>query len=296
MKKYNAAIRMITLSMLLLGSFAAGAKDVAQEASQAFQITLATIIYVFTFILLMIGLSLWLIARHLKRFMKQEFADRAKAQDEPGFWTRFFQIRPSKTDKDHMINHPHDGIYELDNPAPPWFMFLFYATIAFGVIYYVRFTFSDSGYTQMEEYEAEMKEAKGSQTEKLATEKNVIDENSVVYLQDEASLAKGKSIYDGNCKLCHGDKGEGKIGPNFTDDYFMYGGSIQDIFKIIKYGVVEKGMVPWGAQLGPEGMQQVASFVKSLQGTDPGVPGKEPQGEKYTETNNTAAGDTAADK
>ncbi len=281
MKTNNKLNKIGGVLALLLVGFGAFAQDEPQ-ASTSYQITLATLIYAFSIVLMMIAVAIWMIARHLKLYMKKEFAQ-LKPSDGRSWWERTFQVKPTTSDKDTMINHPHDGIYELDNPAPPWFMMLFYITIVIAAVYYIRFTFTDSGYTQIEEYEQEMLAAKGDQDDRLESTGSVVDENTVQYLTDEAALEKGKAIYDGNCKICHGDYGQGAIGPNFTDDYFLHGGGIQDIFKVIKYGVVEKGMISWESQLGPESIEKVASYIKSLQGTHSPVLGKEPQGELYVE-------------
>jgi cytochrome c oxidase cbb3-type subunit III len=279
---------------LLLVAIGVSAQDGAPSSDPSYQITLATIIYVFGFILLMIALAVWQIARHLKRFMRKEFTQLVKPSDGRNWWERTFQLKSVSTDKDTMINHPHDGIYELDNPPPPWFMILFYFTIVVAVIYYVRFTFTDSGYTQIDEYEQSMAAAEGDQQSRLETAGSSVDENTVVYLTDPESLEKGKAIYDGNCKICHGDYGQGAIGPNFTDDYFLHGGDVKDIFKVIKYGVVEKGMISWESQLGPESIQKVTSYIKSLQGTVSPIPGKEAQGELYVEEAPPAPTDSSA--
>jgi len=281
MKTNNKLNKIGGILVLLFVGFGAFAQDGA-EASTGIQITLATLIYGSCILLLMIAIAIWMIARHLKLYMNKEFAH-LKPSGGRSWWERTFQVKPTTSDKDTMIDHPHDGIYELDNPAPPWFMMLFYITIVIAAIYYIRFTFTDSGYTQVEEYEQEMLAAKGDQDKRLESTGNVVDENTVQYLTDEAALEKGKAIYDGNCKICHGDYGQGAIGPNFTDDYFIHGGSIQDIFKVIKYGVVEKGMISWESQLGPESMEKVASYIKNLQGKSSPVPGKEAQGELYVE-------------
>ena len=88
-------------------------------------------------------------------------------------------------------------------------------------------------------------------------------------MEDEAALAAGETIFLSKCASCHGQLGEGGVGPNLTDRYWVHGGSISDIFATIKYGVPEKGMISWQSQLRPKNMQQVASFIKTLEGTDP---------------------------
>ncbi|MCB0733832.1 MAG: c-type cytochrome [Flavobacteriales bacterium] len=290
MKTNKSILKKFLTVVLLLGATQVMGQDAAQ-ATPGFQITLSTLIYVFASILLVIAIAIWRIANHLKKYIRNEFA--SEEEQSRSSWERIFQLKSLKSDKDTVIDHPHDGIYELDNPPPPWFMWLFYLTVLFAVVYYVRFTFTDYGYTQADEYNKEVELAMADQESRLEKEGNAIDENTVTLLTDEVSLAKGKSIFDGNCAICHGNYGQGATGPNFTDNYFLHGGSIKDLYKTIKYGVVEKGMISWQSQLSPQAIQLVASYVKSFQGTTPPVPGKDPQGELYVEGDD-ASGDAAA--
>lgn len=282
-----------TLFLLLATPLVFGQDAPAAAESSSFQITLATLLYVFGSILLVIAIAIWRIAVHLKKYIRQEF--KTEEEEDRTFWEKIFQLKSTSTDRDTIIDHPHDGIYELDNPAPPWFMWMFYLTIIFAVVYFIRFNFTDWGYTQAEEYIEEVKLAETEQAANLEKAGNAIDENSVEFLTDEATIAKGKAIFDGNCQVCHGQYGQGAVGPNFTDAYYLHGGSIKDIFKTIKYGVVEKGMQAWAQQLSPVAMQQVASYVKSLKGTKPPVEGKEPQGTLYDESAEGAAAEVTND-
>ena len=253
----------------------------AANASYAdFNISLATVLYIFAIILVLIAAGMMLIAVNLKKYLKGEIGEEYESRQP--FWERVFQVKAVSSDKDTLINHPHDGIYELDNPPPPWFMFLFYGTIAFAVIYFVRFTWLDSGYTQAEEYAEEMQMAEEAHKQYLSSAGDVIDENSVTLLTTEADLTKGKAIYEANCVTCHGSHGQGGVGPNFTDKNWIYGGDVKDVFYSVKYGR-PKGMQPWAASIGAGGMQAVASYVISLEGTTlpDGIEGKEPQGEIY---------------
>lgn len=109
-----------------------------------------------------------------------------------------------------------------------------------------------------------------------------IDENSVTLLTDKAGVGAGMKIFQEKCTACHGAEGGGAVGPNLTDDFWLHGGSVQDVFKVIKYGVPEKGMISWEKQLSPTDIQKVASFVLSLKGTKP-ANAKEPQGELVVE-------------
>lgn len=179
-----------------------------------------------------------------------------------------------------MLDHNYDGIRELDNNLPPWWKYLFYATILFSVVYLIRFHVTGTGPSSEEEYIAQMEAALANKAESMADEGEQITEDNVVYVVEAKSLEKGAAIYKGNCATCHGDLGEGGTGPNLTDEYWIHGGSMKDIFSTIKYGVPEKGMIPWESQMSPENMQAVASYIKSIAGSNP--PGaKDPQGEIY---------------
>src|SRR6478735_8271351 len=105
-----------------------------------------------------------------------------------------------------------------------------------------------------------------------------VDENSVKLLTAKDKLQSGEAIYQKNCVACHGKLGEGGVGPNLTDAYWLHGGDIQSVFKTIKYGVPSKGMIPWQTQLSPAQIQEVASYINTFKGTNP-PNGKAPQGE-----------------
>ncbi len=179
---------------------------------------------------------------------------------------------------DEIISgHDYDGIKELNNPMPRWWLWLFYLSIVFAAVYWVRYHVMHTGALQIEEYENEMAEAARSLN---STKTAILDETNVTVLTDEASLAEGKAIYDKQCMVCHLSKGEGLVGPNLTDEFWIHGGSIGDIFKIIKIGNPSMGMISWKDQLTPLQIQQVSSFIYQMEGTNPPNP-KAPQGEKY---------------
>ena len=186
------------------------------------------------------------------------------------------------------LGHDYDGIRELDNALPPWWKWGFYITIGFAVVYFWYYhIYSD--WSSADEYQEAMAVAAAEREAYLATRAEQVDENSVTILADASSLASGKEIYETNCVACHGTEGQGGVGPNFADNYWIHGGSIQNIFSTIKYGVIEKGMIPWQDQLRPQEMQAVASYILTFQGTNP-PNAKEPQGELYVpEADSTAS-------
>lgn len=181
-----------------------------------------------------------------------------------------------------LLDHNYDGIKELDNNLPPWWKYMFYATILSGVIYMVHYHVLKTGDLQTAEYNKAMAQAKIEVDEFMKTSANNVDENSVKLLTEASDITAGKTIFTANCAACHGQLGEGTVGPNFTDEYWIHGGSVQDIFKSIKYGWVEKGMKSWKEDLSPMQIAQVTSYIKSLKGTNPPNV-KAPQGDLYIE-------------
>jgi len=177
-----------------------------------------------------------------------------------------------------MLDHEYDGIQELDNHLPPWWKWLFYGTIVFAVVYLFIFVTTDS-MDQYKIYDKKVAQAEEAKAAYLATLSNNVDETNVEFTTDPANLALGAELYIANCATCHGELGEGKIGPNLTDEYWIHGGDIVDVFKTVKYGIANK-MIAWESQLLPGQMSDVSSYVLSLKGTNPPNP-KEPQGEIY---------------
>ncbi len=181
-----------------------------------------------------------------------------------------------------MLDHDYDGIKELDNNLPPWWKYGFYLTIVVAIVYLINYHVIGTGDLQGKEYEKEIAQAKLEVDEFMKTSANNVDENTVKLLTEATDIATGKDLYIVNCVACHGKGGEGTVGPNLTDDYWLHGASIQDLFKTLKYGWVEKGMKAWKEDLSPMQMAQIASFIKTLKGTNPPNP-KAPQGDLYTE-------------
>ncbi|RZA03618.1 MAG: c-type cytochrome [Sphingobacteriaceae bacterium] len=202
------------------------------------------------------------------------------------FWNKVLSLRPLEEEKDMLIEHEYDGIKELDNPTPAWFMVLFYGTIVFGVAYLLIYHVFGIGQLQDAEYKTEVAQAEIAKKEYLSKAANLIDENTVTLVKDGAVLKEGEAIFKQNCAACHGDKGQGMVGPNLTDDYWLHGGNIKAVFKTVKYGVPAKGMPNWDKQLSAKQLSDVANYVKSLHGTNP-PNGKEPQGEKEEEGKET---------
>lgn len=181
----------------------------------------------------------------------------------------------NEQEEDHIMDHDYDGIKELDNPPPRWIMLLFYITIGWSILYAAYFFWLKQGKTQKEEYA--YKSEQHDEKYQIAS----LSANDLVAFTDETSLAEGKQIYtEMACMACHGMNGEGNaVGPNLTDDHWLHGCNISDVFTIIKNGVPAKGMTPFKSQLSDEKIQKVASYVLSLVGSNP-ANAKEPQGEE----------------
>jgi len=181
-----------------------------------------------------------------------------------------------------MLDHNYDGIRELDNRLPPWWLYLFYGGIVFGVIYLVRYEVM-GGDDQETEFKKEMAQAKADVAKYMLTAPDQMNESKVTRLTEAADLAKGKTIFQTNCAACHRADAGGQIGPNLTDNHWIFGGDIKNLFHTISHGGRDgKGMVAWDATLKPTEIQQVASYILSLQGSNPKDP-KAPDGDVWIE-------------
>ncbi|WP_214070107.1 cbb3-type cytochrome c oxidase N-terminal domain-containing protein [Mucilaginibacter sp. dw_454] len=192
-------------------------------------------------------------------------------------WNKLLSLRPLAEEKELLIAHDYDGIQELDNPIPAWFMYLFYITIIFAVGYLLNYHVFHTGQLQYEEYKTEMVQADAAKKLYLSKAANQVDENTVKLVKDPAVLAAGQAVFKQNCVACHGDHAQGMVGPNLTDDFWLHGHKVNDLFKTVKYGVLAKGMPTWEKVLSPGQISAVVNYVKSLHGTNPANP-KAPQG------------------
>ncbi|WP_420552670.1 cbb3-type cytochrome c oxidase N-terminal domain-containing protein [Tenacibaculum aiptasiae] len=200
-------------------------------------------------------------------------------------WT---EAKAVEEEEEIILDHNYDGIKELDNNLPPWWLYMFYATIIFGCVYLVRYHMLGADNQEME-YAQSVEQAKRELAAFRSTSKEaVIDAETVTVLTSESDLNRGKAVYNLNCAACHIADGGGGIGPNLTDEYWILGGGIKNVFNTITNGGRDgKGMVAWGKTLKPKDIQKVASYILKFQGTTPAKP-KAPQGEKYVEEGTTA--------
>jgi cytochrome c oxidase cbb3-type subunit III len=222
----------------------------------------------------------------IRSFLKKEVEEQPSKVFETKtsyFWDRLNKSVAIESEAAVMTDHDYDGIRELDNSLPPWWVYGFYLTIVFAVLYMGYYHLSGNGNVMENEYKAQMKEPEIQLAEYKLKAANMVDETNVVVLKDDAAISAGKSIYTQYCAVCHGQAGEGLVGPNFTDKFWVHGGDVKDLFKTVKYGVQGKGMKSWQQELSPPMMAQVVSYVLSLQGTNP--PNQKPaEGNLYEPT------------
>lgn len=250
----------------------------------------------FMLLVLMILIAIELILASIENIMFQTLSEEGKeryleAKDKKIEWTwaknlmkKLTKSRSIEREGEIVLDHDYDGIRELDNVLPPWWVYLFYATIVFSIVYLVRFHVIGD-YTQKQEYEQEVAAAQAAIEEYKRTAKDLVDASTVEFLSDPADLSAGEKIFTTNCVVCHMADGGGGIGPNLTDQYWILGGGIKNVFSTISEGGRDgKGMVAWKQSLKPAEIAQVASYVITLGGTTPANP-KEPEGEIWVDPN-----------
>ncbi len=286
MKRKHLIIHTLTGLALMspLGAFA----QTADQQNQILMLLIMTMVVIALVTLLLTVTVFYLIK-------KQQASPEASTESstgstastpksEPDFWATMWEkinaFRPVEKERDLDLGHDYDGIRELDNSLPPWWKYGFYLSIVIAAIYLYVYHSPGSDWSSAKEYREAMAEAEVEKAEYLKIAGDQVDETSVELLADAASISNGQAIYTANCVACHGVEGQGGVGPNFADEYWIHGGDIKDLFRTIKYGVPEKGMISWQSQLGPRKMQEVASYILTFQGTTPPNP-KEPQGELY---------------
>jgi len=248
---------------------------------------LAGFVFITAFLVVIVAMYMLQVLNVFIRKAAEERAEKLgiKYEPKPGMlsklWMQVNAFRPAEEEKDIMLDHDYDGIKELDNHLPPWWKWLLYGTIIWAVGYLIVYHVTDSLPLQDAEYQAEIALAEEQKAKLLALNPPLsIDESTLVYTADDEIIQKGRKVYVTNCSSCHMPDGQGSIGPNLTDEYWLHGGSVKDIYTVIKNGVVEKGMIPWAPVLSPEQMRDVTFYIMSLKGTNPPNP-KAPQGELF---------------
>ncbi|WP_298793986.1 cbb3-type cytochrome c oxidase N-terminal domain-containing protein [uncultured Allomuricauda sp.] len=251
----------------------------------------------FLLLVLMILIAIELILHSIENVMYQTLSEEGKAKYLASktkklewkwakrVYKNLTKSRSIEREGEIIMDHDYDGIRELDNVLPPWWVYLFYGTIIFGVVYMVRFHVAGD-YTQDEEYEQEVAEARLAIEEYKKTAKDLVDANTVEFLSEAADLSAGEKIFTTNCVACHMADGGGGIGPNLTDKYWILGGGIKNIFSTVSEGGRDgKGMIAWKQSLKPLEIAQVSSYIMTMEGTTPANP-KAPEGDVWTNPEN----------
>jgi cytochrome c oxidase cbb3-type subunit 3 len=289
-KKKNISNKIAPFLVLM---FLTGITSHAQEAQAAVTPPAPGIphdIYIFFILVALEFVVIMVLSGMLLKFLKVEkevsIAKPAKAIVLKNIFQKMNQTVAIEEEHSLDLNHDYDGIRELDNKVPAWWRYAFYASILFGGIYMYRMFVTDTLPNQIQELDQANYIAAIQKAEYLKHAANNVDENTVAML-DASGIAEGSALFTKNCLACHGDKGQGGVGPNLTDEYWLHNGGIKDVFHSIKYGWPEKGMKAWKDDFSPVQIAQLASYIKSIQGTNP-PGGKEPQGTVFTETTTTA--------
>jgi len=260
----SSVIKTVTVFGLVFLFSAAASAQTAEKSGMSTE----------TYAYLFLAALLWTLAVMFASFMIFESRDgKAKKKDKA--------VLQAEEDALLIQGHDYDGIRELDNKAPAWFQFIFYVTIVFAVVYMINFHLLGKNNLMLDEYVQEITVAQQEKEALMRTGGN-INETNVAVLTAPEDIAAGKDIYMKNCFNCHGNNGEGTVGPNLTDDYWIHGGGIKNVFATISNGVPAKGMITWKAQLNPKQIQQAASYVLTLKGTNP-PNGKAPEGNIWKE-------------
>jgi len=254
------------------------------------------IIMLFLLLILIILIAIEAIVIAMENILYKSLSEKAKAHYTleknkiPQFswikntYKKLVGSKPIEEEAEIILDHNYDGIRELNNDLPPWWLYGFYATIIFAAVYLVRYHVFN-GPTQFDELETEYAVAKTAIEEYKKTAKDVVDINTVELLTEASDLNAGQAIFESTCVACHMIDGGGGIGPNLTDDHWILGGGIKNVFRTISQGGRDgKGMISWKQILKPVEMAQVASYVLQFQGTTSAKP-KAPEGDIWVEEN-----------
>lgn len=242
-------------------------------------------------IMLIVIIVMGRVTGNLAKSMSPQVAQKVEEKivhiEKPSLWQLFdrtvlTKAVPIEKEADIMLDHNYDGIKELDNNLPPWWKWGFYLTILWGLVYLFHYHVFATGKLQKAEYFNEVAIADAENQARAEKMKDYVAADNVLALNDAAAINAGKDTYSKNCVACHGANGEGGVGPNFTDEYWIHGGGIKNIFKVVTNGVPAKGMISWKSHLSPKQIQQVGSYILTFQGTKPANP-KEPQGDIWVD-------------
>lgn len=286
MKKYIQAIGYVTFLLVSIGALITAVMSYKNPFS-LYENPLVWILIVMLFLVVIVKEYFSFTIQKMQESLQME--KDGVVPEEIDIWEpvkKFFKgwTKTSSLEEEGeiILDHNYDGIKELDNVLPPWWVYLFYGTIVFAVIYLVRFEIMD-GDTQQMEYTKEVALAKKELAKYKQNSPNTFDISQASLQTNASSLKGGKSIFNLNCASCHAVDGGGGIGPNLTDENWILGGGFKNVFNTIYNGGRDgKGMIAWNKTLKPKHIQNVASYIVSLQGTTPAKP-KKAQGEVWVE-------------
>jgi cytochrome c oxidase cbb3-type subunit 3 len=289
-KKKNISSKIVSLLVLMLLTGITGHAQEAQAVVTPAAPGVPHDIYIFFVLVALEFVIVMVLSGMLLKFLKVEkevtIGKSAKVIAFKNIFQKMNQTVAIEEEHSLDLNHDYDGIRELDNKVPAWWRYAFYASILFGGVYMYRMFVTDTLPNQLQELDQANYAAAIQKAEYLKHAANNVDENTVAML-DASGIVEGSALFTKNCLACHGDKGQGGVGPNLTDEYWLHNGGIKDIFHSIKYGWPEKGMKAWKDDFSPVQIAQLSSYIKSIQGTNP-PGGKEPQGTAFTEKTTTA--------
>ena len=267
------------------------AQDKAAEATAAVDTGIAgmssisfyimtSVVFVELIVILVLLMNVKMLLKAEKERVEAAPAVAAVKQKLGNLWMRLNSFRPAEQEADIDLGHDYDGIRELDNRLPPWWLYGFYLTIIVAGIYLYRFHVSHTAPGSAEEYTTAVATADQEVKEYLKKKGDLVDENTVTLLTSESELAEGKTIFMKSCVACHKEDGRGDVGPNLTDDYWLHGADVKSVFKTIRYGI--NAMPKWETSYSNKQIAELTSYVKSLKGTKP-ANAKAPQGVLVTE-------------
>ncbi len=178
---------------------------------------------------------------------------------------------------DDLLEHEYDGIREYDNPLPRWWVWMFWGSFWFSVLYVFHYHVGGQGISVEQAYVEELQIAREEQA-KASLGEAVTEQALAKMMADTALMADTESLYAQRCAQCHADKGQGLIGPNLTDDHYVHGGTLMEIYQVVAHGVLAKGMPEWERQLTPIELRKIVAYVGSMRSTN--VAGKAAEGKQ----------------
>jgi cytochrome c oxidase cbb3-type subunit 3 len=285
LRKQTKWVVMLLLVLFASNSFAQG--DGADNS--ALQIIVIVVAVVAAVVLLVAIYALQVLTKLLRSEEERRAKETGVAPEKiEGLWQKILKVankRVAVEDEESIIlDHNYDGIRELDNHLPPWWTYLFYATVVFGIFYVIIYHVTDTLPLQEEEYEIEMAEAAAMAEMRLAASQadgTAFNVDDLELTTDTEVLASGAKIFGQQCVACHKVDAGGLIGPNLTDDYWLHGGDIKSVYKTISEGVAGTTMISWKTVISADDMAAVANYIKSIRGTNP--PGAKAQEGKLEE-------------